>query len=212
MATLLLLIRHGLTDTAGKTLSGWSRGVHLNDHGREQAERLVERLAPLPIKAMYSSSLERCVETSAPVASARGLEVERLDSLRDTHYGSWTNRNIAQVRNTKVWARFHASPSDARFPDGETIREVQARAVAEVAAIVDRHPKSVVAVFSHADPIQLVLAHYLGLHVDMYPRIVVSPASVSAVLAGGGMPRVLKVNDTGGLGDLVPPRPRKRGR
>jgi probable phosphoglycerate mutase len=161
---------------------------------------------------MYSSSLERCVETAAPLAAARGLEVERLDTLRDTHYGTWTNRNISQIRGTKLWAGFAGSPADTRFPDGETIREVQARAVGEVASIVERHPRSVVAVFSHADPIQLVLAHYLGLHVDMYPRIVVSPASVSAVAAGGGMPRVLKVNDTGGLHDVAPFRPRKRGR
>ncbi|MFN2545693.1 MAG: histidine phosphatase family protein [Actinomycetota bacterium] len=212
MATLLLLIRHGLTDTAGKRLSGHARGVDLNQRGREQAVRLVERLAPVPVLAIYSSSLERCVQTAAPLAEARGLEIHRLDSLRDVDYGGWTNRNIAQVRKTKLWLRLMAAPADARFPGGETTREVQSRIVGEVASIVGRHPRAAIAVFSHADPIKLVLAHYLGVHLDLYPRIVVNPASISAVAAGDGVPRVLKVNDTGGLVDIAPPRPRKAGR
>jgi probable phosphoglycerate mutase len=206
MPTLLLLIRHALTDTAGVKLTGWSEGVHLNERGREQAERLAERLAPIPIRAIYSSSLERCVETAAPLAARTGVEVRRLESLRDVHYGRWTGRNIGPLRKTKLWSKLVATPGDARFPGGETLRETQARVVAEVGAIVDRHPRQIVAVFSHADPIKLALAHYLGLHIDLFPRLVVSPASVSAVAVGSGAPHVLKVNDTGDLADLAPPR------
>jgi probable phosphoglycerate mutase len=150
------------------------------------------------------------VETARPLATAKGLDVQRLDGLRDVDYGGWTNRNIAGLRTTKLWSRLASSPSDTRFPDGETLREVQCRMLDEVDAIVDGHPRSAVVVVSHADPIKLVLAHYLGVPVDLYGRIVVHPASVSAVLAGGGMPHVLRVNDTGDVSDLVPPRPRRR--
>ena len=211
MATLVLLIRHALTDTAGVKLSGWSAGVHLNDRGREQADRLVERLAPLPIRAIYSSSLERCVETATPVARTKGLEIQTLDSLRDVHYGGWTGRNIAPLRKTKAWTKLVANPGDARFPGGETLRETQVRTLGEVLAIAERHPRQIVAVFSHADPIRLVLAHTLGLHIDMFNRIATNPASVSAVAIGSGAPHVLRMNDTGDLSDLVPP-PRKRSR
>jgi probable phosphoglycerate mutase len=211
MATLLLLIRHGLTDTAGKRLTGWSRGIHLNDRGRDQAERLAERLRPLPIRAIYSSTLERCMETAGPLASSKNLEVRPLDSLRDVDYGGWTNRNISQLRTTKLWSKLMAAPSDARFPQGETLREVQSRVMGEVDSLVERHPRSLVAVCSHADPMKLVLAHYLGLHIDLFNRIVIQPASVSAVLVGEGVPHVLKVGDTGDLSDLAPPRRPKRG-
>ena len=211
MPTLVLLIRHALTDTAGKKLTGWDPGVHLNDRGREQAEQVAERLAPLPIRAVYSSTLERCVETAAPLARAKGLAVETTDGLRDVHYGAWTGRNIAPLRKTKLWSKLVASPGDARFPQGEALRETQARVVAEVSALVDRHPRQVIAVFSHADPIKLALAHYLGQHIDLSNRLVVAPASVSAVAVTSGAPHVLRVNDTGSLADLVPPRP-KRGR
>src|SRR5438874_1813602 len=125
--TLLLLIRHALTDAAGRTLSGWQRGVHLNDEGRRQAEQLVERLAPVRLGAVYSSSLERCCETAAPVARPRGLEVERVPHLRDVDYGDWTGRSIRQVTGTKQWRRIMRDPSGEPFPGGETLREVQAR-------------------------------------------------------------------------------------
>ena len=212
MPTLVLLIRHALTDTAGKRLTGWNRGIHLNERGREQADRIAERLRPLPIRAVYSSTLERCVETAGPLAAAKGLDVRGLDSLRDVDYGQWSGRNLAPLRRTKLWSRLTTVPADTRFPGGETLREVQNRMVAEVSDIVERHPRSMVAVFSHADPIKLVLAHFLGVPVDLFWRIVCNPGSVSAVGAGGGPPHVLKVNDTGDLGDLAPPRPPKRGR
>ena len=211
MATLLLLIRHGLTDTAGKRLTGWARGVHLNDRGREQAERLAERLAPLPIRALYTSTLERCMETAEPLARTKGLDVRPLDSLRDVDYGGWTNRNMSQVRNTKLWNKLLVAPADARFPSGETAREVQSRIVGEMNSILERHPRSVVAVFTHADPVKLTLAHYLGVHIDLFTRIAVSPASVSAVVAGDGRPVVVRLNDTGDLRDLVPPPRGGRG-
>jgi probable phosphomutase (TIGR03848 family) len=209
MPTLVLLIRHALTDTAGKKLTGWDPGVHLNERGREQAERLAERLGPLPIRAIYASTLERCVETATPLARAKGLDVRTIDTLRDVHYGAWTGRNIAPLRKTKLWSKLVASPGDARFPHGETLRETQARVVAEVASLVDRHPRQLIAVCSHADPIKLVLAHYLGQHIDLFNRLVVAPASVSAVAVTSGAPHVLRINDTGTLADLVPPRPKR---
>jgi len=208
--TLLLLIRHALTDAAGRTLSGWQRGVHLNDEGRRQAEHLVERLVPVRLGAVYSSSLERCCETAAPVARARGLEVERVPNLRDVDYGDWSGRSMRQVTGTKQWRRIMRDPSGEPFPGGETLRQVQARVLNEIGRIVHDNPRAAVAVFTHADPIRLALAHYGGAHIDLFQRLVVHPASVSAVLAGDGVPRILKVNDTGSLADLALPSPKRR--
>ena len=210
MPTLLLLIRHALTDAAGRKLSGWQRGVHLNDEGRRQAEGLVERLEPVRIHAVYSSSLERCCETAAPVAGALGLDVRRVPGLRDVDYGEWSGRSMRQVTGTKQWRRIMRDPSGEPFPGGETLRGVQARILNELGRIVHDHPRSTVAVVSHADPIRLALAHYGGAHIDLFQRLVVHPASVSAIVVGEGMPRILKVNDTGSLRDLALPAPRKR--
>ncbi len=204
--TLLLLIRHALTDATGKRITGWTPGIHLSDRGREQAARLAERLAGVPIRAVYSSPLERCRETAAPLAAAAGRDVILRDELGEVRYGSWTNRPLAQLARTKLWKVVQQVPSRARFPGGESLLEVQERAVREAETIVAANPKGAIALVSHGDVIRLLLAHFAGVHPDLYQRLSVDPASVSVVAAGNGAPRIFKVNDTGGLADLLPRR------
>lgn len=200
--TMLLLVRHGHTDAAGKRLTGWAPGVHLNDRGRAEAERLVERLDGVRVDAIYSSPLERCRETARPLATARRLSVRIRRRLIETGYGEWTGRSIAQVRRTKLWRTVERVPSAMRFPGGEGLLEVQARAVDEVNRIAREHPKGTVVAVSHADPIRLVVAHVAGAHVDHLHRLVVDPGSVTVVAVGDGVPRLVKVNDTGDLAGL----------
>jgi probable phosphomutase (TIGR03848 family) len=206
--TLVLLIRHAVTDATGKSLSGRTRGIPLSDAGRAQADRLAERMRPVPLAAIYASPLERCVETAAAVARDRATGVVEASELLEVDYGTWTGRPMKQLMRTKLWTRVQASPGSIRFPDGESLIEVQQRAVAFLDGLADRHPKRVVAACAHADVIRLALAHYAGVHVDLFQRLIVSPASVSAVLLGDRIPRIVRTNDTGSLEDLVPPRRR----
>jgi probable phosphomutase (TIGR03848 family) len=202
--TVLLLIRHGHTDTAGKRLTGWNRGIHLNEHGRAQADELVERLDGVPVTAIYSSPLERCRETAAPFAKERGLAVRTRRGLLEVDYGEWSGRSLSQLRRTTLWKVVQQTPSAMVFPGGESLLGVQSRAVAELDAIAAEHPKATVAIFTHADVVRLALAHYAGMHLDLLQRLVVDPASISVVSTGGGVPRLVKVNETGGMASLVP--------
>ena len=207
---LLLLVRHALTDATGRRLVGWAPGVHLSERGRTQAQALVERLAPVPLAAVYSSPLERCLETAEPVAADRGLPVRVAEDLGEVRFGDWTGRPIGQLARTRLWRRIQEVPSGVRFPGGESFLETQDRAARAVASIAAAHPERVVAVVSHADVIKLLIAHFAGIHIDHFQRLVVSPASVTAIAQGSGAPRVLRVNDTGGLADLVPRKPGRR--
>jgi probable phosphomutase (TIGR03848 family) len=207
--SVLLLIRHAVTDTTGKRLS--APGLTLSERGREQAAALAERLRDLRLEAIYSSPLRRCLETAAPLAEAAGLEVRTDEGFRDTEYGEWSGRPLAQVARTKLWRALHQRPSSVRFPGGETLSEVQARTVGAIDAIVAAHPRGLVAVFAHADVVKLALMHVGGMHVDVIDRVAIAPASVSAVALGPGQARVLRVNDTGSLADLTPPRKRRGG-
>ena len=204
--TTLLFVRHGHTDTAGKRLTGWQRGVHLNDQGRRQAEMLVGRLEGVRIRALYSSPLERCRETAAPLAKARSMPVRVRRGLLEVDYGEWSGRPLSQLRRTKLWRTVQHAPSAMTFPGGESLLGVQARAVAELGRIAAEHPRDVVAIFTHADVVRLALAHYAGMHLDELQRLVVDPASISVVALGIGVPRLVKVNDTGDLGVLAPRR------
>jgi probable phosphomutase (TIGR03848 family) len=212
--TLLLLVRHALTDATGKRLSGQARGIHLSEAGREQANTLAERMAPVPLAAVYASPLERCVETARAMATPREMDVRVVPALTEVAYGAWTGRPLAQLARTSLWNEVQRSPSSARFPGGETLAEVQRRAVAALDELATTHPRKAIAVVSHADVIRLALAHYAGIHLDLFQRLVVGTTSVSAVVLGG-VPRIVRMNDTGTLDDLVPRRPpqaRPRGR
>ncbi|HET7234903.1 MAG TPA: MSMEG_4193 family putative phosphomutase [Actinomycetota bacterium] len=208
--TTLLLVRHGHTDVAGRRLTGWQPGVHLNARGREEAERLVERLDGVPVDAIVTSPLERARETAAPLARARRLRPVTERGLIEVDYGEWTGRSIAQLRRTRLWRNVIRAPSTFRFPGGESLLEVQTRAVDAAVAIAAAHPSGTVVAFSHADPIRLLVAHLSGMHADHLQRLVIDTASVTAIALGQDVPRIVKVNDTGDLSALVPPRPRPR--
>lgn len=190
----LLLIRHGLNDWVGQRLAGWTPGVHLNDEGRAQAAALAERLAVVPLAAIYSSPLERTLETAQPLAKARGLTVQVRDGLGEARCGDWTGRTLKELKNEELWPVIQLYPSGARFPGGESLREVQARMVAELDAIRDSHPDQTVAVVSHSDPIRLAVAHYAGLALDLFQRLTISPASVTALAFTHFGPRLLCMN------------------
>jgi probable phosphomutase (TIGR03848 family) len=208
---LLLLLRHAATEHTGARLTGWTRGVHLSDAGREQAAALAGRLAPVPIDAVYASPLERCQETAAVVAEPRGLKVETIEDLGEVRYGAWTGRTLKEVAKEPAWKVVQGNFSAARFPEGESVFELQARAVIAVERLREAHQGQTVAVCSHADVIKVLAGHYLGLHLDLCPRLVVSPASLTAVTFGP-VPYLLRLNDTGGNGDLAPTRPKRARR
>ena len=200
--TTLLLVRHGHTDTAGKRLTGRAPGVHLNELGRRQAQRLVERLDGVRIDTIVSSPLERCRETAAPLAKARGHAVDIGRAFIEVGYGEWTGRSISQLRRTKLWRRVMLAPSNVRFPGGESLLEVQVRAVDASFDIAARHARGTVLVVSHADVIRLLVAHLAGMHADHLQRLSIDTASITAVSISDGFPRLLTVNETDDLAVL----------
>lgn len=210
--TVLVLARHGVTDLTGKTLYGRTSEVRLSDEGRRQAENLGRRLVPLKPAALYTSPIERCRETAEVVREACGLEPRDLPELMEIDYGRWTGRSFASLARTKLWRRVHRIPSGVRFPGGETLADAQRRVVAGLEGIAERHPRGLVVAVSHGDPIAMAIAHYAGIHLDLFQRLQVSPGSVSALALDDGPPKVLVVNDTGSLDGLRPARPSDRQR
>jgi len=206
---LLFLVRHALTPQTGDRLSGWTPGISLSDEGRSQVAALVERLRPVSLDAVYSSPIDRCVETARPIASSKGLRTRVRDALGEVRYGDWEGKRLRTLAKTKLWRQVMARPSEVRFPNGETIRETQFRAVSALEGLRSAHAKDAIAVVTHADVIRVVLAHYAGVHLDLYQRLVVAPASVTVLWIGGGGPRVLKVSDTGSLEGLSMPKKRR---
>jgi probable phosphoglycerate mutase len=202
---LLFLIRHALTSHTGHRLSGWMPDIHLSEEGERQVNDLVDRMRPVKLAAIYSSPLERTMETAKPLAASKRLRLRVREDLGEVRYGDWEGKRMETLARTKLWRSVQFRPSAVRFPNGETILETQARAIAAVERIRDEHADQPVAVVTHADVIRLLAAHYAGVHVDLYQRISVAPVSVSALWIGRGGPRILKLNDTGSLAELTAP-------
>ena len=208
---LLLLVRHGLTDLTETRLIGRLPGISLNEKGREQAANAATLLAPVRLAAIVTSPLERTRETAAPLADQRQLAPEALDGLLEVDYGEWAGQEYKVLRKTELWKVVQQHPSGARFPGGESVREAQARIVAAIEGLAAQYPRDAVAAFSHSDMIKLAVAHFTGVHLDLFQRLVVSAGSITALHLGAGPPALVKLNELGTLDDLKPP-PARRGK
>jgi probable phosphomutase (TIGR03848 family) len=208
--TQILLVRHAVNDFV-KTgrLAGWTPGVHLNEEGQAQAEALGKRLADAPITHLYASPLERTMETAEAIQRFHpGLSIQSHEGIGEVRYGDWEGMAISALQSRKMWHVVQHYPSRASFPNGETMREVQVRAVNAIEELAARHPRGLVVVVSHADLIKMVVAHFMGTHLDNFQRIVISPASITTLMLGYGRPYVVTVNDVAHVLELE--RERKR--
>jgi probable phosphomutase (TIGR03848 family) len=214
--TTVLLVRHGLTAMTGPVLAGWTAGLALDERGRAQADAVAARLAPLPLTAVVASPLDRCQQTAAAIAAGRDLEPATDDRLGECRYGDWTGQEIKKLAKDPLWRAVQVHPSAVRFPgpQGEPLRETQARAVAAVRDWNDRlGPDATWLACSHGDVIKAVVADALGMHLDLFQRIVVDPCSITVLRYTELRPFVLRLNDTGGsVESLLPPKGRRRRR
>jgi probable phosphomutase (TIGR03848 family) len=213
----VLLLRHGRTTAnTGGVLAGWTPGIGLDDAGQAQAQAVAARLAPVPLAAIVSSPLERCVRTAEAVAAGRELGVQTDERLGEARYGDWTGRPLKELVKEPLWKVVQQHPSAAVFPgaEGEGLAQTQARAVAAVREWNAKlGPDAVWLACSHGDVVKALLADALGLHLDLFQRIVVDPASLSVISYTDTRPFVIRMNDTGGdVGALIPPKKQRRRR
>jgi 2,3-bisphosphoglycerate-dependent phosphoglycerate mutase len=218
--TTLLLIRHGRTsaNTAG-ILAGRSPGVELDEVGRKQAAAVGERLAGVPLAAMITSPLRRCRQTAQAILAVRDGQSATIENgLIECGYGDWTGKPLRELAKDKLWSTVQQQPSAVRFPGGESMVEMAARAVGTVRdwdarLTAERGPDAVWAAVSHGDVIKAILADALGLHLDQFQRLLVDPASVSIIRYTPTRPFLVTMNSTTtDLGAMLAPPPAKKKR
>ena len=200
-----VLVRHGLTATTGKVLPGRAPGLHLSDEGRRQAEATAKRIAELAkVAAVYASPLERAHETAEPIAAARKLKLRTEPGLLECDFGEWTGKRLTALSKKKEWAIVQNRPSSFRFPEGESLREMQGRMTETLSQLARRHAGRTAVLVSHADPIKAVVVEAMGAHLDSYQRVVISPCSITVIAWHSLRPTLLSVNSTDHLGTALP--------
>lgn len=194
---LLLLIRHGENDyVKSGRMAGRLPGIHLNEKGQKQAQALADALKDVPLKAVYSSPLERAMETAKPIAESHKLKIFQEPDLMDTDIGKWQGRSWRVLGLTKVWRIVQNAPSRFRFPEGESFVEAQTRCANALENIINKHnkPKDIIAIVFHADPIRLAVAHFLGMPLDHFQRLSCDTGSMTVLNASEARANLVRLN------------------
>jgi probable phosphomutase (TIGR03848 family) len=197
--SLFLLIRHAHTDTLGRRLVGRRPGMELSETGRQQARALGMRLAEQPLAAIYSSPLERTIQTAVAIAERRDLEVQVRRELIEVDVGDWTGRDFDDLREDPLYVRFNRLRGTTPIPGGELVSEIQSRMISFLEGLRADGPDRPVAIVSHGDCIRCAVAGYLGLALDLIPRLQIDPASITVLRADDWGSQLLRLNDTGNL-------------
>jgi probable phosphomutase (TIGR03848 family) len=192
----LYLVRHAMCDGVGSVIRGRASGASLNDEGREQAALLSDRLRDAPLHAVYSSPLERALETAEAIATPHQLTPYIEPGLNEIDFGEWTGRTIEDLQQLPRWRAFNERRSATRIPGGELMLEVQARMIATIDSLRERHPWGTVLAVSHGDVIKAALAHYLRISLDHILCFEVDPASISTLEVTRSGVQVIRLNDS----------------
>jgi broad specificity phosphatase PhoE len=177
-----LFVRHGAHDYLGRAIAGSKPGVHLNEYGRRQAEHLPEKLSLLDIDAIYSGPLERVRETAEPLCRARNLPLQIADEFTEIGLGEWVDQTFSDLAAEQLWGHYNSFRSSTTAPGGELMLEVQARVVRKLTEL--RRTHQFVVIVTHGDVIRTAFAHFMGVHLDLFQRMEVDPASLSLLELG----------------------------
>jgi probable phosphomutase (TIGR03848 family) len=198
----IVLLRHAHSVANEKNLlAGRTPGVSLSKSGREQAVQLVDRLGFMKFDEVAISPLQRCKETIEPWLSAHGASASLVvdDAISEVDYGNWSGKSLLSLRRKAQWKVVQDFPSQMVFPEGESLLEMQGRALSgfyRLNSVKGKGPRLLV---SHGDVIKAIVAHCLGMHLDQFQRLVIEPASLTIIDTDSGTSRLVRFNDAKGF-------------
>jgi broad specificity phosphatase PhoE len=192
-----VLIRHGESEGIHERLAGRSAGFGLNTTGLEQANLTGEHVARrLKISHIYSSPRQRARETAAILGTHCGCEVDVNEAFDECEYGDWTGRKFSDLEKAEEWRTFNVFRSAVAAPGGESVRDVQCRAVAEILRIRAAQDGQAIAIVTHADVIRSIVTFFAGVPLDLLLRFTIDPASVTVIELAENQCRIQCVNRT----------------
>jgi broad specificity phosphatase PhoE len=192
--SLFYLIRHGEHDWLQRGIAGRMPGVHLNEAGRKQVDELADRLKGVRFDTIFSSPLERAIETAEPIAKAQGKALTIAPEILELDFGEWNGKTRAELDADPRWAKWNRDRTTMRMPGGELMSEVQSRVVTFLSDLHAANPNGVFAIVSHGDSIRAAICYWLGMPMDLLPRIDIDTASISILKLDAGGPHVAGIN------------------
>jgi probable phosphoglycerate mutase len=182
MTTRLYLVRHGATPLTAEDKFSGADNVFLSDEGRDQAAHLAERLADSRIAAVYTSPLDRALETARIVVRPHALTPMPADGLREISHGHWEglSRKEVEARFPDEYNAWESDPFTFAPAGGESGISVLARALPVIREIVVRHSDQNILVVSHKATLRLIISSLLGFDARGYrDRLDQAPACLN---------------------------------
>ncbi|HOV05963.1 MAG TPA: histidine phosphatase family protein [Anaerolineaceae bacterium] len=194
--TILYFVRHGETDSTGKKISGNLPGIHLNKRGEKQSTCIASFFETTAIRAIYCSPMERTSETATPLAVQKGLEIIKVTFLKEIDFGDFQGKG-EELEQSSLWKRFLTTPARVHFPNGETVKEAQKRAVEGINQLCSQFSSAEeIVCVAHREVIRLAIAHVLKMPLDAYMTVTIDTGSISKVIWSGTSHKVIFLNHT----------------
>lgn len=205
MATRIILTRHGHVEGITPPRFRGREDVALSELGVAQAAATARRIAAAwRPSAVYTSPMQRCVATAAAIAAACGVTPETLEPLNDLDYGDWQWKTHAEIAASfpELYATWRATPHLFRFPNGESLQDLAARAADGLRYVLHRRRGDTVVLVGHDSVDRALLMQLLDQPLSAYWRIVLAPCGISEIDFADDAPAVLRVNETAHLAGL----------
>jgi broad specificity phosphatase PhoE len=195
--TQIILVRHGQTPWNKDKIFRGSKDIPLNDQGREEARLAGEWLKGETIQAAYCSPLSRARDTGEAIARHHGLQVLDLPGLTDICYGDWEGLPLTEVKvkYADLYRQWETAPHTVRFPQGETLDEVRARALKAVEEVVRRHPEQTVLLAAHRAVNKVLIAALIGLDNSHFWRLGQDTTAINRFRRVGDIWHIMGLND-----------------
>jgi broad specificity phosphatase PhoE len=194
---MFFLIRHAAQDDLAVRLAGRAPGAGLGEAGKTQARRLGERMRGERLDHIHSSPRRRAVETARAIeAACEGGPLEIADALDEVDFGAWSGLDFVDLAQDPQWRRWNERRRFARSPGGESMREAQARIMNHIERVSAALPEGAVALVSHAEMIRAALLYCLGLSLDAWSLLEISPASITRLSVTALGATIVGVNET----------------
>ena len=195
----LILVRHGETDwNKERRIQGGFTDTELNEAGRKQAERIALALKNEKLTALYSSPLKRALKTAQAIAKFHNLKVETDPNLREVNSGEINGLSLEEIKASypDFWREWKESENPLRFPEGESLEELQNRAWGVIKGIIQRHPDGAVVVVCHVFTILAIICQALELKLPYFRRLEHNIGGISILNFKGGRASLVLFNDT----------------
>jgi broad specificity phosphatase PhoE len=200
---MLLLLRHGETiANARQIYQGQGNGI-LSKNGIEQARLLSKHFARMPINIIYSSDLERSIETAGIIAKPHKLNVIQMPGLRERYYGDWEGLQFDEIakKYKKLYKTWLINPVKAIIPNAETLKALQKRAIKAINEIIDINKGKTILIVGHGGINRTILFHFLNMGLNSFWRIKQDNCCLNIIDFTDSIPKVSLLNSTCFLGE-----------